>query len=713
MSERIEVPILIVGGGACGLASSVMLSDLGVGSLLVERHPTTALLPKAHIINPRSMEILHLHGMAEEVCREGAPPENNASAQWYTSLGGDEPWHRQQVHRVDAWSGGALTEEYARITRWRHGNLPQKHLEPLLRRHAEARNPDGVRFATELVDIGQDADGVDAVIRDLDTGAEQEVRAAYAIAADGGKTVGDRLGIAMDGPEPFVHTTSVYFRADLSPYFGDDDACLRFIVRPTPEGTWMRTGCLQMGPTHWDRHSEEWVVTITAPPGSEQVELDAEQAAAGVRERLNLPDLEIEVLRHSGWSIQAVVAERFADGRVFLAGDAAHRHSPHGGLGLNTGMQDAHNLTWKLAAVLSGTAAPQLLDSYEPERRPVGIRNVEFATSAFFNHLAVAGGFGVLPTAPVGHNRAVLEALFSDTLDGASRRARLHEFFETLRVEFQAADVELGFAYGDSPAVVPDGTPAPPRDPTGREHVQAARPGHRLPHAWFDHGAQRVSTHDLLRPGRWLLLAGERGRTGGRRVGRRGRAGPVPGRLPGGPGRRPAGRRRRVVRTARARRRGRRPRAPGRARRLPGAHRGRGRCRRAARRARRRAGDDRRPGLAQAGRVGGQIGRRADGSVHVVQADVARPREQRADRLRVALVLARAVVRAHRVLVGHQTSRRNSPCSAKSGTEAPAPGSRLRHRSAATCSASTSRSSPARPARPWISARTRIVIPGW
>ena len=305
-----------------------MLSDLGVASLLVERHPTTALLPKAHIINPRSMEILHLHGMAEEVCREGAPPENNASAQWYTSLGGDEPWHGQQVHRVDAWSGGALTGQYARITRWRHGNLPQKHLEPLLRRHAEARNPGGVRFATELVDIAQDSDGVQAVIRDLDTGAEHEVRAAYAIAADGGKTVGDRLGIAMEGPEPFVHTTSVYFRADLSPYFGDDDACLRFIVRPTPEGTWMRTGCLQMGPTHWDRHSEEWVVTITAPPGSEQVQLDAEQAAAGVRERLNLPELEArggapQRLEHPGRRRRAL-----RGGPRFLAGDAAHRHSP-------------------------------------------------------------------------------------------------------------------------------------------------------------------------------------------------------------------------------------------------------------------------------------------------------------------------------------------------------------------------------------------------
>jgi len=128
MSERIEVGVLIVGGGACGLASSVMLSDLGVASLLVERHPTTALLPKAHIINPRSMEILHLHGMAEEVCREGAPPENNASAQWYTSLGGDEPWHQQQVHRVDAEARVPLRRR--RTTRRRSGTRASAATSP-------------------------------------------------------------------------------------------------------------------------------------------------------------------------------------------------------------------------------------------------------------------------------------------------------------------------------------------------------------------------------------------------------------------------------------------------------------------------------------------------------------------------------------------------------------------------------------------------------
>jgi 2,4-dichlorophenol 6-monooxygenase len=308
-----------------------------------------------------------------------------------------------------------------------------------------------------------------------------------------------------------VHTISVYFRADLSPYFDTDDAVLRFVVRPTPEGAWMRTGCLAMGPTRWDRHSEEWVVTITTPVGHEHDEADAEQAAAGVRERLNLPDLELEVLRHSRWQIESLLAERYRGGSVFLAGDAAHRHSPHGGLGLNTGIQDAHNLTWKLAAVIHGAADPALLDTYETERRPVARRNVDFATFAFFNHLAVGAGFGVLPGAPVEHNRAALVALYADTIDGEMRRARLREFFDTLRMEFGAADIELGFAYGDSPAVVADGTPPPLRDAFGHHYIQTSRPGHRLPHAWFEHQGERVAAHDLVRPGAFLLLAGERG----------------------------------------------------------------------------------------------------------------------------------------------------------------------------------------------------------
>ena len=506
-----DVGVLIVGGGGCGLAASIMLSDLGVDHLLIERHPGTALMPKAHELNPRTMEILNQHGVSEDVYRMGAPSEHNCAVRFYTSFGGSEVWHGRELHREDAWSGGALTDHYRPLTAYRHGNLPQMQLEPLLRRHAEERAPERVRFHHELVAFRQDADGVTATVRDRQDAAEYAVRARYMLAADGGRTVGPMLGIELEGPEPFVHTISVHFAADLAPWLDSDDAVIHTIVRPDLDGRWLRTGCLAMGPSRYDRHSEEWVATITLPPGEEDRPFDNELAAAGVRERLGLEDLDLRVLRFSRWRIDALLASRYRDGRVFIAGDAAHRHSPFGGLGLNTGIQDAHNLTWKLAYVLRDAADDHLLDSYEPERRPIGRRNVDFATTAFFGHLGVAGAFGVLPGAPATHNRRSLEGLFSDTEDGRRRLARLREMFGTLRLEYGAADIELGFHYGDSPAVTPDGTLAPGSDPYGHTLTQTGRPGHRLPHAWLDRFGQQVGTHDLVRAGAFLLLVGADG----------------------------------------------------------------------------------------------------------------------------------------------------------------------------------------------------------
>jgi 2,4-dichlorophenol 6-monooxygenase len=506
-----EVPVLVVGGGGCGLAASVMLADLGVAHELVERHPGTAIMPKAHVINPRTVEIFSQHGLADDVYRQASPFDNNRAVRFYTSFGGSEVWHRQLLSRVDAWSGGSLTAHYRPLTAYRHGNLPQKELEPLLRRHAERRNPGGVHFHHELVELEQDPDGVTASIRNRDDGEIRTVRAQYVIAADGGKTVGPMLGVRLEGPDPFVHTISVHFAADLSPWIDNDDAIIRSVIRPALDGTWMRTGCLAMGPTRYDRHSEEWVATITLPPGGPDVEFDESRVAGEVRERLNLPELQLRVLRFTRWKIEAVLADRYRVGRVFLAGDAVHRHSPHGGLGLNTGIQDAHNLTWKLAAVVSGQADERLLDSYEPERRPVGRRNVDFATTAFFGHQAIAGAFGVIAGAPIAHNQGALEALFADTEDGRRRLLRLREMFAILSMEYGAADIELGFAYGDSPAVIGDGTPAPAVDPLGHATVQTSRPGHRLPHAWLDRYGTPVGTHDLLRPGAFLLLAGPAG----------------------------------------------------------------------------------------------------------------------------------------------------------------------------------------------------------
>lgn len=511
MSTDHEVSVLIVGGGGCGLSASVMLSDLGVEHLLVERHPGTALMPKAHELNPRTMEILTHHGVAEDVYRLGAPFEHNCAVRFYTSLGGSEPWHRQPLHREDAWSGGELTAHYRPLTALRHGNLPQKELEPLLRAHAERRNPGRIHFHHELTAFTQDDGGVTATVRNRNDGVTYTVQAQYLLAADGGRTIGPAAYITLEGPAPFVHTISVHFAADLSPWLDSDDAIIHTIVRPELDGTWLRTGCLAMGPGRFDRHSEEWVATITLPPGEEDREFDEQQAAQGVRERLGIPDLDLKVLRFTRWRIEALLADRYRAGRLFVAGDAAHRHSPFGGLGLNTGIQDAHNLAWKLAAVINGQADDALLNSYEVERRPVGRRNVDFATTAFFGHLGIAGAFGVLPGAPPDHNRRALEALFSDTEDGRRRRTRLDEMFKTLRLEYGAADIELGFHYGDSPAVVPDGTPAPLSDGYGHTYTQTARPGHRLPHAWLDRFGHQVGTHDLLVCGTFLVLAGSAG----------------------------------------------------------------------------------------------------------------------------------------------------------------------------------------------------------
>ena len=508
VDATVRTPVLIVGGGGCGLSASFMLADAGVQAYLIERHPGTALMPKAHILNPRTMEIFAQHGIAGDVRRHGAPAAANSAMRWLTSLAGDEPWDRQTIHRVDAWGGGGLAERYRRLTAETHGNLPQNVLEPLLRQHAERRSPGRLHFGHELVSLEELDDTVLATVRIRATGEAYTVRSQYVVAADGGKTVGPMLGIPMCGPEPFVHTVSVHFRADLSRYLDSDDACVRSIIRPSPEGEWTRTGLIAVGPDRWGRHSPQWVSTVTLAPGHEEEQFDAVAAAEAVRERLNISDLEMDVLNVTKWRVEGVYAERYGTDRVFLAGDAAHRHSPMGGLGLNSGIQDAHNLSWKLAAVVLGEAAPALLNSYESERQPVARRNVEFATFAFFNHLTAGAGFGLVPGAPIEYNRAILTSLFADTEDGATRRVRLRETFEILRMESRACELEFGFSYADSPVVVPDGTPPPVRDPSLLDYRPVARPGHRLPHAWLAGPTGQVSTHSLVQPGRFVLILG-------------------------------------------------------------------------------------------------------------------------------------------------------------------------------------------------------------
>jgi 2,4-dichlorophenol 6-monooxygenase len=510
-APELTVPVLIAGGGGTGLMSSILLSDLGVDSLLIERHPSTSPYPKAHILNGRTMEIMAQHGLADDIYAAGAPPESSSAMVWVTSLGGDEPYDGKVLYRTDAYGGGALAQRYASVCGMRHGNLGQRWLEPLLRRHAEARNPGGVLFDHELVGFHQDDDGVTAMVFDRERQTTLRVRAQYLIGADGGRIVGPALGVRMTGTPTFLQWINLHVRADFSRFLRHDDAVVNRVCSLSDDGRLEHCGVVPMGPDNWGRHSEEWTLMFSRPPGSAD-NLDDETVVRMVRATLKLPaDHPMEVCSVNRWPVEGVVAERFAVGRTFLAGDAAHRHPPSGALGLNTGIQDAHNLMWKLAEVLRGDAGPELLASYEAERQPVARQVVARAIYSLFNQIAMTAGTGVTPTASPQWNKAQLTALFSDTTDGRARRAVLAEYFSTNRITTEHLGLEIGYDYRDSPCVVADGTTAPAADPLGVDYVQTARPGHRLPHAWLSQGTDRVSTHTLLRPGAFLCLTGTRG----------------------------------------------------------------------------------------------------------------------------------------------------------------------------------------------------------
>ncbi|MFD5453195.1 FAD-dependent monooxygenase [Streptomyces sp. NPDC003470] len=498
--STVEVPVLIVGGGGSGLAASVFLSGHGVEHLLVERRPDTSRLPKAHYLNQRTMEIFRQYGLADDVAGPAAAPEQFGKVRWQTTLTGPGPLDGRVIHEMDAFGGGALRETYEAAGPVMPAKLPQLRLEPVLRRHAEERNPGGVRFGHELVSLTENADeGVTAEIRATETGEVTTVRAQYVIAADAGRTVGPALGVRMEGLPALFDATTAYFSADLSQWWTEGSVITWFLNPYRPD---LSSALIEMGPT-WGKHCEEWGLHLPLAG----IDRTDEKAVLGrIREVLGLPDLELTLHEVTSWSVEAVIAERYRHGRAFLVGDAAHRQPPAVGLGLNSGIQDAHNLAWKLAAVLRGGAEDALLDTYEAERRPVGQFNLGWAMSAAGHHqVVIDAAVGLGPHVPPERRTPVFFSYFSPTPVGAAQRARAAEIFATHRGECQALDVETGFAY-EQGAVVPDGSRPPARSPLGDEYRPTTRPGHLLPHAWVERDGRRVSTHDLVGSATGFLL---------------------------------------------------------------------------------------------------------------------------------------------------------------------------------------------------------------
>jgi 2,4-dichlorophenol 6-monooxygenase len=335
------------------------------------------------------------------------------------------------------------------------------------------------------------------------------VRADYAIGADGGRTSADLLGIEREGPTAIQDVVSFYVSADLSEW-SEPDALLAHFVQPYGEGRLV--GTLQaLGPRTYGRNSPEWLVAVSprrdasgrpVPVGDDDDPLDRARQMLGLA-----PDHPMTMHSVSHWQYEGVVARRFRSGSAFLAGDAAHRHPPTGGLGLNGGVQDAHNLAWKLAAVLHGQGGDGLLDSYEAERRLIAAQNTAHALENAGRHAPIGAALGLGPGIDDEQGWAEIEAYMSDTPVGEKRRAMVAEAVAENSNDYSQLGVEAGFVYTVG-AMVDDGAPSPgAASPV--DYRPSTRPGHHLPHVWLAIGRDHpVSTLDLVETSGMTLFTG-------------------------------------------------------------------------------------------------------------------------------------------------------------------------------------------------------------
>ena len=502
-----HVPVLIVGGGGAGLTASMLLARQGVGHLLVNARPGTSDVPKAHVLNQRAMEVLEDCGVADAIAERSTPAHHMGATAYYAGFAGPDEGYGRRLARLEAWGAGRENENWRAASPWRQLNLPQIRLEPILKAGAESLSPGCVRFNHELLELEQDQDAVHALVRDNGTGAEYVVHCRYLLGADGGRTCASRIGVLYEGLGVLTQSATLHVTADFSGWAEDPDVLIRWIASP-------QAGALivmvPMGPERWGPESEEWVIHLNYPVGDPRAQSDA-QVEADVRAAIGLPDAPMTIHKITRWSVDAVMASAFRVGRVFLLGDAAHRHPPTGGLGLTSAIHDAQNLCWKLAAVLAGAASPDLLDTYEAERRPADERNAQRSLENAVNQFAIVNALGLSPEHDPEENWTNLRRMWSGRPEDADYRRNVLRLIRSQSMEFNELNVEFGYAY-ESAAVVPDGSPAPQPVDDIRVYEPSTRPGAPLPHAWIeDEDGQRRPIKDLAAPGRFLLIAGRDG----------------------------------------------------------------------------------------------------------------------------------------------------------------------------------------------------------
>ncbi|MFB7915712.1 FAD-dependent oxidoreductase [Streptomyces sp. NPDC056061] len=457
MNENVDirVPVLIVGGSLVGLSTSLFLGRLGIEHLVVEKHRSTSTHPRGRGNNVRTMEVFRTAG-AEPGIRRAASvlADNHGILQAGSLTGDDQEWLFKEID-----PGGGL----ARFSPTGWCLCSQNDLEPVLLDLAREQGGD-LRFSTELQSFEQDRSGVDAALKCRETGEHISVRADYLVAADGARSpIREQLRIGRTGPGDLFHNVSITFRSRrLAEVVGDRRFIVCYLTNPAADGALLPVD-----------NEQEWVFHAPWQPqlGEMLDDFTDERCAGHIRAAVGDPDLDVEITGRAPWHAAERVAQRYGSGRIFLAGDSAHEMSPTGAFGSNTGIQDAHNLAWKLAAVLRGEAGPGLLDTYEAERLPVARATSARASARSSEHSHP--GYSPAPGAGGGRQGGMLT-------------------------------VALGYRYVRGAVLGAD-----PDQPVVPERMQLdGRPGSRAPHLWVRRAGARKSTLDLYESTFVLLVDG-------------------------------------------------------------------------------------------------------------------------------------------------------------------------------------------------------------
>ncbi|KAI1174105.1 FAD binding domain-containing protein [Nemania sp. FL0916] len=460
MGADSPIDVLIVGAGPVGLALALDLGQRGIRTTIIEQRsgPDTEIQAKASVLDERTMEYCRSLGIADTVVNAGYPEDLPGDTVFSTSLDGKYIGRLSMPSAKDR----PVPPESSEMMR----RCPQFLFDAVLSRAVAAQRMADIRYSTECIGCIQHSDGVTVLAKSSESREHEELRARYVIGCDGpASIIRKAVGIEFEGKD-LGYSTSAIVNVDLSRYctFGRAE---RYVFI-SPEGAWGNFTTID--------GKKMWRFTVVGV--TEKIDLSTFDIDHWLRRAIGCEDAEYIVVKMTQWRRSQYVADRFVDGRVFLAGDAAHVMSPTGGHGLNTGLGDARDLSWMLQGLLEGWGGESLINAYNIERRPIALRNCASSSRNFQIWKDRIGRDKVLENSPEADEQ---------------RRALGEQLAVTAAQEFQALGIALGYNYADSPLIVSDGSLAPPDE--ARTYIQTSRPGHRAPHVWLE---DNKSTIDLF-----------------------------------------------------------------------------------------------------------------------------------------------------------------------------------------------------------------------